>query len=128
MGATYVNKFNLHTLEQVWQWLDSENADTALVAFIEEYNLSTARDFSVDRSSARPTLTWQVYEWAKVGEYQYAYVPTGVWEELALPDGALVFRDPSGGAPTAHDMSGWWFCDEYGRPFDLNDLLADAGQ
>lgn len=125
MPAIYINNFGFtNQVSPAWRW---ENTDDAgLSAFMEEHSSDEQGDFSVDRSGTDVLLTWQKYEYVGGGNYG----PTGVYDNIAIADGdylhpkvySPVYGEPA--TPQVFDMTGWWESDQYGRPFDLNDLLA----
>jgi hypothetical protein len=119
-----------------FKWVDDPTEDADLVGFVESYwadNNQYVDDVSVDRSGTTPELRCQRYE-VSYDPSNPGRLPTGDWHSEPLTVGDhLVAEDwrgrpfsPGGsrGWPGAVDVTGWWECDEYGRPFDLNDLEA----
>jgi hypothetical protein len=128
--ATYVNNFGFsgsaQTVTPVWLW---ENTDDAgLVAYMEVNSSGWQADFTVDRSSPDVLLCWQKYEFVSGGSFS----PTGAYDSIAIASGDYLDPiapqpyNPDGpnSAPEVVDIVGRWQSDQYGRPFDLNDLLA----
>jgi hypothetical protein len=73
----------------------------------------------VDRSGATPTLIWQEYTRPNANS---PWVPTGSWGALPLSAGVFISLHASYNGTVVE--AGSWESDQYGRPFDLNDLLA----
>lgn len=145
MPATYVRRFGDLSREgetgglRAWRWNGSEDIELAdycgdLVSSHAYQN--TLGDFHVDRSGPAPVLRWQWYQLDSSTDWER--VPTGTYGELPLMTGdyidALGYESPTwpdegdnpyGGEIIAKwDMVGRWESDQYGRPYDLNDLLA----
>ena len=122
MGFVYVGRFS-SSARKGWQWIDAEAADAALVDFVEQNSSGYGGSFDdlyVDRTGPTPRLRWQ--------RYDYSNGPMGIWDEIVLDEGTVVDPDTLIGyyKPDVFDMAGKWFSDEYGRPYNLNDLLADT--
>lgn len=92
---------------RVFNWQDDpvEDAD-----FAAAMTAQFVTNVTVDRSGPTPVLRWE------------GSGGTPKSKELGAV-GTHYFSYPSGG-PDALDVTGYWESDEYGRPFDLNDLLA----
>lgn len=130
MPATYVNRFSYpgaHTTQTspAWRWDGTDDATFA--SFVEAESDGYVGDVNVDRSSGTPVLRWQYYQ-AWDGQ------PKGVFGELELTSGMFVnprYQPPYGSPDTlgqrpgaVDPADGYWESDQYGRPYDLNDLLA----
>lgn len=122
MAATYVCSFGFPGVSlgtsPAWLWEDAD--DSAFCAFVQERAGVYIGDVTVDRSGAAPVLRWQVYQ------YQYppgVYQPSGQYGSLTLSVGTFISA-PSG-IPAVLDMAGRWESDQFGRPYNLNDLLAE---
>lgn len=132
MPAIYVYHFAAKNAEgttqssstaYAWKWADGD-ADADLVAFMEAHSFDSAGDFSVDRSGPRPKLVWQAY----VSQWPDGYAPTGTYSEIEFAAGDVIQARHAGSQwaelPGINPMIGCWESDEFGRPFDLNALLA----
>lgn len=106
-----------------FRWEDNPAEDAAFTAYINK--AGEAENAVVDRSGSEPILSWT---WngtphsepaGPVGSHWHYSYRTNTPEDVYAGnygDRAVV---KFSGVPT-----GYWECDEYGRPFDLNDLLA----
>jgi len=120
LPIVHLNSFRL-SVKQVWKWDDTD--DAGLVAFMTAGRPATCNNFTVDRADTT-TLQWQKYQYSAGG-----YIPTGVYDSVPLvigdhldPKCPYPYPTPSG--PGVRDMAGVWECDQYGLPFNLDDLLA----
>lgn len=93
-----------------------ENAPDEDAAFVDYVNLGPAANASVDRSEpSAPVLQFDI---GSTTYRRYVGTPGTHWHNT--------YYDPEDGfeAPARFDVAGYWKCDVYGRPYDLNDLLA----
>lgn len=123
MSVTYAKSFNTSQVVEGWRWEDVD--DTSFLNWAIAQGLGANRqDFSLDRTNG-PALMWQVYM------YSYetgSYAPTGNYETMPLTTGVTYTKgymnDPTPLIDVDTFLSGYWESDQYGRPYDLNDLLA----
>jgi hypothetical protein len=121
MALAYVNGFRIG-VAAVWHWTDTD--DGGLVAFMTTNRPPTCNDFSVDRSVSPVRLQWQKYQYWDGG-----YVAMGIYDSIPIYGGDYIdptcshpFPDPPG--PGVREMVGLWVSDQYGRPFDINDMVS----
>lgn len=122
MAATYI--FNHRNgINDAWLWEDAD--DESLVAWFTGRKHRANGDFSVDRSSGSAVLRWQYYTF---NPGYGTYSPSGTYGELPLFAGdyirAQVAVYPNSAHPAIWDMTNFWRVDYYGRPYDINDLIA----
>lgn len=122
MPAVHVCSFGVLGLGARQFWKREAGDDTALAAWQDSASSNYYRNFAVDNSGATPLLTWDVYSYV----YPTGYQKSGTDSiELAVGDYIRWAGDASSATPIAAvDVTGCWESDQYGRPFDLNDLLA----
>lgn len=124
MPAKYVNSFSpfsgaVSGTKYVFAWSNNPAEDANFLTYLD-VTLDYGADFevrneSVDRSGAAPLATWQHWRISTNTLYQSG--------SLTLSTGSAVYRGWNG-TLTLFDTTGHWDSDQYGRPFDLNDLLA----
>lgn len=119
MPATHAQSFR-SGFRQAWRWDNTDDDGEFLTWLDGRLDVDvTAWGFTVDRTGSSPELTWQP--------------PSGPPQTLPLTEGVLYIAWAAG---TSVDhvrdittvLGGFWESDEYGRPFDLNDLLAGGAQ
>lgn len=128
------------SIGKYYKWVNDPAEDSDFVSYMQDYwegRSGFFSDFSVDRSGASPELRYQEYEVIYSPNPNPGAYPTGNWRSEPLHVGDYMTPEDwrnhpieegsSIGLPAAQDVTGWWECDEYGRPYDLNDLLAVAG-
>lgn len=124
MPSMYYNSFR-SSPKPAWWWEDTD--DVGLVAFMTANRVDRQNDFSVDRSSTPVLLRWQKYQYV-----DGAYVSTGVYDSIPITSGDVI--DPrypnlypsitGAGTIASLDGIGAWASDQDGRPYDINDFLA----
>lgn len=127
MPATYVQTF-WRSGRKAWLWDDQDDLDfiTWIGSVLDPY---PNRDFAVDRTGPEPELTWQPYAYDSGTS---SMQPDGPRQSMALTEGTYYTAWNSTSTsidslyPAADMMTGFWESDEYGRPYNLNDLLADT--
>jgi hypothetical protein len=128
--AKYMNAFSFEVhvsnasnrTVHVFDWSNDPAEDTAFAAYIAAalpwaapgYE---ARNVVVNRSGATPQASWE--NW---------YLSGGTWHfgssgAAPLSTGSAHYR-AGNEVLGVFDPTGYWDSDQYGRPFDLNDLLA----
>jgi hypothetical protein len=75
------------------------------------------RNADVNRSGAQPQLTWELW---RLSGGSWVFDSSG---SAPLNTGSAIYK-AGNAALTAFNATGYWDSDQYGRPFDLNDLLA----
>lgn len=127
MPMKYMNAFNfgssVRVPTRVFVWANDPAEDLDFLAYLTESMLTgwsnyEVRNAVVDRSRAKPKVSWEVWT-IPVGAPDWVLDKSGtifpsigdVWQGLNLD--VSIF-----------DAPGWWESDEYGRPFNLDDLLA----
>lgn len=128
MPAKYMNAFSTWTRSNVtrhlFTWTNDPSEDVDFLDYVASHYFDPVnsgnleiRNAVIDRSATPDTsMSWEV--WRLSG---------GVWsllhsKSVALDTGVIYLAYNQ--AVVAYDTSGHWESDEYGRPFDLNDLLA----
>lgn len=127
MPAKYMNSFTPYggssgNTKYIFAWSNDPAEDAAFVTYVETavdqgYTSSEARNAAVDRSGPAPVLTYE--RWNNPGTgwvFDRSY-------SVTLSTGSAVYR-ANNWAVTVLDTTGYWDSDQYGRPFNLNDLLA----
>lgn len=118
----FAGRFGANTPRNAWTWEDSPSDDAGLAAALAAVSASgyeEKQDWAVDRGGATPTLIWQAYTRPNASS---PWTPTGSWGALPLFVGMLISLHGSSHGTDLGDA--YWESDQYGRPFDLNDLLA----
>jgi hypothetical protein len=121
MPVVYVTGFKT-SVKPVWEWDDTD--DAGLIAFMQAGRSATCNNFTVVRDDVPVLLRWQKYQYTSGG-----YSPTGVYSTLPLNVGDRIdptcpYPYPLTAAPGVRDMTGIWVSDQFGRPFDVNDMAA----
>lgn len=105
----------------VWKWANTD--DAGLVAWLNAASWETSSDYAVDRTGVQPTLRWQQY--TSVGG---VWTPSGVWRAVPLTVGDYIVARHTGSSspyePGVDPMPGRWEGDQYGRPYNVNDIVA----
>lgn len=132
MPAKYMNAFSFEAhvstttnkTVYIFDWSNDPGED----ADFEAYIASTlpwvspgyeARNVVVDRSGATPLVSWE--NWQLYGTpATWHFVSSG---SAPLSTGSVLYK-AGNQALSTFDSTGYWDSDQYGRPFDLNDLLA----
>jgi hypothetical protein len=121
MPLVYVNGFKT-SVKPVWEWDDTD--DAGLVAFMTAECPATCNNFSIDRAGSPVVLRWEKYQYTG-GDYTatglYFDIPINVGDRL---DPTCPYPYPSAAGPGVRDMTGIWVSDQFGRPFDINDMQA----
>lgn len=120
MTQVFISNF---TGQRVWKWDDNPADDERLVLFLHRFSWSSSGDYEVNRDGVGPVLRWQKYI-SDAG----TWVPAGDWREVPLNVGDFILPRGSTGdmlyEPLVGPVPGYWESDQYGRPFDVNDLVA----
>jgi hypothetical protein len=130
MPGAFIKSFDRSGVTYAWKWIDTEG--NVILNWIRDRVATPLRqDYQVDRSGSKPVLRWQRYAWVHNPETMTgAYQPTGQWGSLTLDEAEYYYGEYAGSddfavRPLTELPTGWWISDRYGRPYDLNDLLAE---
>lgn len=121
----HLNAMGFPGAQRAWRWANSDD-DSEFITFVQSVvSVQAMRNCEVDRSGSTPELLWDVYEFSYP-----SWVPTGNSDSLPLVENVIyaawsVYPEPLRLAD-ASVLGGWWESDQYGRPYDLNDLLAES--
>jgi hypothetical protein len=122
MPAKFMHSFipwRFGVASYVFAWSNDPAEDPAFLAYLATtlvYGVDwEVRNAAVDRSGAQPQVTWEMWRISTNTLY-------GTGAE-ALSTGSEVYLGFNGSISVL-DTTGYWDSDQYGRPFDLNDLLA----
>ena len=129
MGVQYRNLFPQPF--EGWQWEDADDA-----AFVEWVGTGSGQydigEVAVDRTgSGPPRLRWQEYRWTFGLEEDYRY-PVGEPQFIPLVAETMYIKWWNSPSPVTAlldarpDAVASWPSDQYGRPYTLNDLLAES--
>lgn len=104
-----------------WNGLDDINHNDYDFQRVMLYSnaATTAQWFEIDRSGSSPVLRWTDYE---NNTYELDPGPVGTYWHPAVPQAGLI-----GPGPGPWDVTGYWRCNQHGRPYDLNDLFTTYG-
>jgi hypothetical protein len=121
MALGYVNGFRA-SVKPVWVWADTD--DEGLIAFMTAGRTATTNDFSLDRSVSPVRLVWQKYQY-----WDGVYVAMGLYDSIPISIGDRIdptcpYPFPQTAGPGVRDMAGIWASDQYGRPFNINDMAS----
>jgi len=122
MPEILMNSFHSGAEITRFRWVDDSAEDGDFVSFAVgnigvPNGVLTFANFTVDRTGT-PELRWDVViagDPTVVDTGSIALVPNTYWSGS--------YYKPSA-PPSPVDMTGYWECDQYGRPFDLDDLVA----
>lgn len=131
MPGAYLKAFTWPGVLYAWKWIDSEG-DTILDWIADRADTRFRQDYYVDRTTSTRRLRWQYY--ADVHDPINAtttLTATGTRDSIVLTESAYYYSAYAGpddlAVASVDDLGGgWWVADKYGRPHNLNDLLADG--
>lgn len=97
----------------LWEDDPSEDATFAVLMTVPP----RVKNVAIDRSGTEPVIQWDDYNNNRRSK---PIGPAGThwYYDVATTTGSFIYE------PGIVDVTGWWVSDEYGRPFDLNDLLG----
>jgi|SRR5687768_4748939 len=100
---------------EAFRWVDDPVEDAAFATAME-YSPSRV-NMTVDRSGPAPVLRWKD---GNNNPFSANIGASGVlWHKAPYNSPSGTYSVAPGPLPT-----GYWECDQYGRPYDLNDLQA----
>jgi hypothetical protein len=122
----FVPKSYGNSAAYVFAWSNDPSEDADLLDYVAATAIGRppyvweVRDSYVDRSGPSPVLHWDMW-----------YLSGGTWHfdasrSFTLSTSSVVYfsNGSNRGEVVVFDPAGFWDSDQYGRPFDLNDLLA----